>query len=327
MDNKKLTIGILFALAIGGVGYLIYNYSKQNATPQGVSNPAHLNVPTGASTIGNLKAANPSATDVQIAALAAQLQKLQQQMQKSKGGGGAGIGGGGGGLGGGGGSQSPKADENGFVNGVRKNADGSVDKLNPDGTYTETDKDGTVTNYTNSGIAFEAGDKIVKDAQGNQVVQHDNGNGTYTEIEKDGSTTVYTNDGKALGEGDVYDQTIGSIIHDNGNGTYTETDSNGNKTTLTTDGAEIPDGFQYDPKTGLATNMQTGDQFDPTTQTVVKSGDNIVYDDAGNVVSGGDSSNTTPTAPTDTSGSGNTPPVDNPPVDNSADDFYNDTSL
>ena len=297
MDNKKLTIGILFALAIGGVGYLIYNYSKQNAASNTISNPSHLTVPMGATTAAKLKDANPSATDAQVAALLSQLLKSQVAQQKAKSTAATKSSGSGGSTGSGGSSSGgAKPDSNGFVNGVRKNADGSVDKLNPNGTYTETDKDGTVTNYTSNGIPYDPSDKIAFDPKGNMVVQHDNGNGTYTETESDGSSTVYVaNTGQQLGEGDVYQD--GAIIHDNGNGTYTETESDGTSTNYTSDGVALPDGYVYDTKSGTATDPNTGDVFNPNSSSVADA---------------------TPTPPADY-----TQPVDNTSSDMSANDLYN----
>jgi len=152
MDNsKKITIAVLGGLAIAGIGYFIYSYVKNSGTTAGISNPSHLSVPTGASTAAALQAANPNATNAQIAALLTQLQKQQSSQQQAKGGAPPSFNGGSGGTG------SQTGTGNGFVNGVRKNADGSVDKDNGNGTYTETEKDGSVTTYTTSGVAIPDG--------------------------------------------------------------------------------------------------------------------------------------------------------------------------
>jgi len=239
MDNsKKITIAVLGGLAIAGIGYFIYSYVKNSGTTAGISNPSHLSVPTGASTAAALQAANPNATNAQIAALLTQLQKQQSSQQQAKGGAPPSFNGGSGGTG------SQTGTGNGFVNGVRKNADGSVDKDNGNGTYTETEKDGTTTTYTASGIAIGDGDKIAFDSSGNMVVQHDNGDGTYTESEKDGTTTVYVSQtGQALGSGDVYQNTKSGLAYDPTTDTYfdpnsqTYTDSNGNDVTAQVTGS------------------------------------------------------------------------------------------
>jgi hypothetical protein len=122
------------------------------------------------------------------------------------------------------------------------NSDGSVCHDNGDGTYTETGINGDVTTYTNNGIVFNAsaGDTIVTDASGNQVVHHDNGNGSYTETEANGYVTYYTNNGIP------FDPKTDSIkLDSNGNqvvdtplsgGKFIETEADGTTTTYNNDG-------------------------------------------------------------------------------------------
>lgn len=273
MNSKNITMGVLGGIAFAGIAYVVYTKVKgSSSSTTTINNPAHLSVPTGASTVAALKAANPNSTNAQIAALLTQLGTKQVSQQVAKGGAPPSA------------SGNSAKNVNGYVNGKRVNSDGSTDTDNGDGTFTETEKDGTTTRYTSNGIPIGDGDKIAFDKSGNMVVQHDNGDGTYTETEKDGSSTVYVmSTGKALGDGDVYQN--GSLIHDNGDGTYTETESDGSVTIYTEAGNSIPSGYNYDTKSGLAYNPSIDVWFNPISRGYQDSNGNAV-DELGNPIGG-----------------------------------------
>ncbi|MBS1579082.1 MAG: hypothetical protein JST29_05530 [Bacteroidetes bacterium] len=182
--TKNILIVLAALTVVGLIIFFIYKYNKKNNAAV-INNPKGLIIPANPNA-ATLKAANPTASNNDIAKLLAEILTKQTQPQQ-KGAGGTGFNGGSGGGSVGGGSSKPPAgksstngnnstsnnatnpnywggqfDENGLGqwtdDGYRYNKDGSEDRIDPflgEGFYIETDKDGNETVYTSEGDVID----------------------------------------------------------------------------------------------------------------------------------------------------------------------------
>ena len=141
MKGKQVTIFALGGVALAGLAYVIYTYMTKSSATNAV-----LAAQKNLATVNQ----NPSSTDtVKKAAQQALNSAISKAASSVTGGGGKSSGSGS--TGGAPPSSGGASTTGQWVNGVRKNADGSTDYDNYDGTFTEIGKNGDMTVYNDNG--------------------------------------------------------------------------------------------------------------------------------------------------------------------------------